>query len=195
MKHTMMSVKDFPELKNYVGHTLLTTDGTTLLGADDKAGIAIIMTAMEYFVQNPEVKHGKIRVAFNPDEEIGRGPHKFDVEKFGAKFAYTMDGGPLGELQYESFNAAGAQVVTNGTSVHPGSAKGKMVNSITIATKFQSYMPVDEVPEKTDGHEGFIHLMNFNGDVEKTEFSYIIRDHDREKFEAKKQLFLNTAKK
>jgi tripeptide aminopeptidase len=192
---TVMTVKDFPELKNYVGHTLLTTDGTTLLGADDKAGIAIIMTAMEYFIQNPEVKHGKIRVAFTPDEEIGRGPHKFDVEKFGAKFAYTMDGGPLGELQYESFNAAGVKVVTNGTSVHPGSAKGKMVNSITIATKFQSHMPTDAVPEKTDGFEGFIHLMNFNGDVEKTELSYIIRDHDREKFEAKKQLFLDTAAK
>ncbi|TQR14169.1 peptidase T [Psychrobacillus soli] len=192
---TVMAVKDFPELTNYVGHTLLTTDGTTLLGADDKAGIAIIMTAMEYFVQNPDVKHGKIRVAFNPDEEIGRGPHKFDVEKFGAKFAYTMDGGPLGELQYESFNAAGAHVVTNGTSVHPGSAKDKMVNSITIAAKFQSHMPVDAVPEKTEGYEGFIHLMNFNGDVEKTELSYIIRDHDREKFEAKKQLFLDTAEK
>lgn len=192
---TVMTVKDFPELKNYVGHTLLTTDGTTLLGADNKAGIAIIMTAMEYFIQNPEVKHGKIRVAFTPDEEIGRGPHKFDVEKFGAKFAYTMDGGPLGELQYESFNAAGAKVVTHGTSVHPGSAKGKMVNSITIATKFQSHMPVEAVPEKTEDYEGFIHLMNFNGDVEKTELSYIIRDHDREKFEAKKQLFLDTAEK
>lgn len=194
-ENTVMTVKDFPELSNYVGHTLLTTDGTTLLGADDKAGIAIIMTAMEYFIQNPEVKHGKIRVAFTPDEEIGRGPHKFDVEKFAAKFAYTMDGGPLGELQFESFNAAGAKVITNGTSVHPGSAKGKMVNSITIATKFQSHMPVDEVPEKTEGYEGFIHLMNFNGDVEKTELSYIIRDHDREKFEAKKQLFLDTAEK
>ena len=192
---TIMSVKDFPELKNYVGHTLITTDGTTLLGADDKAGIAIIMTAMEYFVQNPEVKHGKIRVAFTPDEEIGRGPHKFDVTKFGAKFAYTLDGGPLGELQFESFNAAGVKVITNGTSVHPGSAKGKMVNSITMATKFQSHMPVDAVPEKTDGYEGFIHLMNIKGDVERTELSYIIRDHDREKFEAKKQLFLDTAEK
>ncbi|MEK4484141.1 peptidase T [Psychrobacillus sp. FSL H8-0484] len=192
---TVMTVKDFPELNNYVGHTLLTTDGTTLLGADDKAGIAIILTAMEYFIQNPEVKHGKIRVAFNPDEEIGRGPHKFDVEKFGAKFAYTLDGGPLGELQFESFNAAGAKVVTNGTSVHPGSAKGKMVNAITMATKFQSHMPTDAVPEKTEAYEGFIHLMNINGDVEKTELSYIIRDHDREKFEAKKQLFLDTAEK
>lgn len=193
--NTIMTVQDFPELKNYVGHTLLTTDGTTLLGADDKAGIAIIMTAMEYFIKHPEVKHGKIRVAFTPDEEIGRGPHKFNVEKFGAKFAYTMDGGPLGELQFESFNAAGAKVVTNGKSVHPGSAKDKMVNSITMATKFQSYMPTDAVPEKTDGYEGFIHLMNITGDVEKTELSYIIRDHDREKFEAKKQLFFDTAEK
>ena len=194
-EQTIMSVQGFPELKNYVGHTLLTTDGTTLLGADDKAGIAIIMTAMEYFIQNPEVKHGKIRVAFTPDEEIGRGPHKFDVEKFGAKFAYTMDGGPLGELQFESFNAAGAKVVTHGKSVHPGSAKDKMVNSITMATNFQSHMPTDAVPEKTDGYEGFIHLMNITGDTEKTELSYIIRDHDREKFEAKKQLFLDTAEK
>lgn len=192
---TIMTVQDFPELKNYVGHTLLTTDGTTLLGADDKAGIAIIMTAMEYFIQHPEVKHGKIRVAFTPDEEIGRGPHKFDVEKFGAKFAYTMDGGPLGELQFESFNAAGAKVVTNGKSVHPGSAKDKMVNSITMAMKFQSHMPTDAVPEKTEGYEGFTHLMNITGDTEKTELSYIIRDHDREKFEAKKQLFLDTAEK
>ncbi|MBD7944778.1 MULTISPECIES: peptidase T [Psychrobacillus] len=193
--HTVMSVTDFPELKQYVGQTLMTTDGTTLLGADNKAGIAIIMTAMEYFLQNPEVKHGKIRVAFTPDEEIGRGPHKFDVERFEAKYAYTMDGGPLGELQYESFNAAGVKVTTHGKSVHPGSAKGKMVNSITMATKFQSHMPTDAVPEKTDGNEGFIHLMNFNGDVEKSELSYIIRDHDREKFEAKKQLFQDTAEK
>ncbi len=193
--HTVMSVTDFPELKQYVGQTLMTTDGTTLLGADNKAGIAIIMTAMEYFLQNPEVRHGKIRVAFTPDEEIGRGPHKFDVERFEAKYAYTMDGGPLGELQYESFNAAGVKVTTHGKSVHPGSAKGKMVNSITMATKFQSHMPTDAVPEKTDGNEGFIHLMNFNGDVEKSELSYIIRDHDRKKFEAKKQLFQDTAEK
>lgn len=194
-KNTVMSIADFPELTKYVGQTLMTTDGSTLLGADNKAGIAIIMTAMEYFLQNPEVKHGKIRVAFTPDEEIGRGPHKFDVETFGAKYAYTMDGGPLGELQYESFNAASVKVITHGTSVHPGSAKGKMVNSITMATKFQSHMPVDEVPEKTSGDEGFIHLMSFNGDVEKSELGYIIRDHDRQKFEAKKQLFLDVAEK
>lgn len=194
-QNTVLSPAEFPELKNYVGHTLLTTDGTTLLGADDKAGIAEIMTAMEYLIQHPEIKHGKIRVGFNPDEEIGRGPHKFDVEAFGAKYAYTMDGGPLGELQYESFNAAGVKLTTHGKSVHPGSAKNKMVNAITIATKFQAYMPEDEVPEKTDGYEGFIHLMNFNGNVEKANLAYIIRDHDREKFEAKKQLMRDAAAK
>lgn len=192
---TVLSPKDFPELNNYIGHTLLTTDGTTLLGADNKAGIAEIMTAMEFLIKNPDIKHGKLRVAFTPDEEIGRGPHKFDVEKFGAKYAYTMDGGPLGELQFESFNAAGAKVVTHGTSVHPGSAKDKMVNAITIAMKFQSHMPADEVPEKTEGHEGFIHLMNFNGHVEEAKLSYIIRDFDREKFESKKALFEEAAAK
>lgn len=181
-----MSVEYFPNLKNYVGQTLITTDGTTLLGADDKAGIAEIMTAMEYLVQHPEIKHGKIRVAFTPDEEIGRGPHKFDVEAFNADYAYTMDGGPLGELQYESFNAAGVKVTTYGTSVHPGSAKDKMVNATTMAIKFQNLMPQDAVPEKTEGYEGFIHLMSFNGRIEQAEMSYIIRDHDREKFEAKK---------
>ena len=183
----VMSPNYFPNLKNYVGQTLITTDGTTLLGADDKAGIAEIMTAMEFLIQHPEVKHGKIRVAFTPDEEIGRGPHKFDVEKFGADFAYTMDGGPLGELQYESFNAAGVKVTTRGTSVHPGSAKDKMVNAITLAIKFQNEMPQDAVPEKTEGYEGFIHLMSFNGHIEEAKLSYIIRDHDREKFEAKKE--------
>ncbi|UPW84832.1 peptidase T [Lysinibacillus sp. Ag94] len=190
-----MSPTDFPELKNYVGQTLITTDGTTLLGADDKAGIAEIMTAMEYLVNNPSIKHGKLRIAFTPDEEIGRGPHKFDVAAFGADYAYTMDGGPLGELQYESFNAAGVKVVTKGTSVHPGSAKNKMVNAITMAIAFQNEMPTDEVPEKTDGYEGFIHLMGFNGSIEHTELSYIVRDHDRQKFEAKKQLMLDAAAK
>ena len=189
-----MSVEYFPNLKNYVGQTLITTDGTTLLGADDKAGIAEIMTAMEYLVEHPEIKHGKIRVAFTPDEEIGRGPHKFDVEAFNADFAYTMDGGPLGELQYESFNAAGVKVTTYGTSVHPGSAKNKMVNAITTAIKFQNYMPANEVPEKTEGYEGFIHLMSFNGHIEKAEMTYIIRDHDREKFEAKKAHMLEVEK-
>ena len=185
----VMSPDYFPNLKNYVGQTLITTDGNTLLGADDKAGIAEIMTAMEYLVTHPQIRHGKIRVAFTPDEEIGRGPHKFDVKAFGADYAYTMDGGPLGELQYESFNAAGAKVTTRGTSVHPGSAKNQMVNATTMAIKFQNNMPVDEVPEKTTGYEGFIHLMSFNGAIEEAHLSYIIRDHDREKFEAKKAYF------
>ncbi|MER1998391.1 MAG: peptidase T [Lysinibacillus sp.] len=189
-----MSVDYFPNLKNYVGQTLITTDGTTLLGADDKAGIAEIMTAMEYLIANPDIKHGKIRVGFTPDEEIGRGPHKFDVAAFGADYAYTMDGGPLGELQYESFNAAGVTVKTVGTSVHPGSAKDKMVNAITMAIAFQNLMPKEEVPEKTEGYEGFIHLMDFNGEIENAELSYIIRDHDREKFEAKKAFMLDAAK-
>lgn len=185
----VLSPNQFPNLKNYVGQTLITTDGTTLLGADDKAGIAEIMTAMEYLAEHPEIKHGKIRVAFTPDEEIGRGPHKFDVQAFGADFAYTMDGGPLGELQYESFNAAYAKVTTRGISVHPGSAKGKMVNAITMAIKFHNFMPQDAVPEKTEGYEGFIHLMNFNGTIEEATLSYIIRDHDRDKFESKKEYF------
>lgn len=184
----MMTVKDFPELQNYLGHTLITTDGTTLLGADNKAGIAEIMTAMEYLKQNPQVKHGKIRIAFTPDEEIGRGPHKFDVEKFGADFAYTMDGGPLGELQYESFNAAGAEITFHGASVHPGTAKNKMVNALLIANEFQNAMPATEIPQETDGYEGFIHLMQFVGDVEKATLHYIIRYFDHETFEQRKQL-------
>ncbi|MDE4085613.1 peptidase T [Planococcus maritimus] len=182
-----MKTADFPALQNYVGHTLITTDGTTLLGADNKAGIAEIMTAMEYLVSHPEIEHGKIRVGFTPDEEIGRGPHKFDVARFGADYAYTMDGGPLGELQYESFNAASAKLTVHGTSVHPGSAKDKMVNAITVATRFQAEMPSDEVPEKTEGYEGFIHLNNFNGSVEQAVLQYIVRDFDKDKFEAKKR--------
>lgn len=189
-----MSPTDFPELNNYIGQTLITTDGTTLLGADDKAGIAEIVTAAEYLIENPHIKHGKIRIAFTPDEEIGRGPHKFDVEAFGADYAYTMDGGPLGELQYESFNAAGAEVITRGISVHPGSAKGKMINAITTAIYFQNQLPANEVPEKTEGYEGFIHLMNFQGQIEKAKMTYIIRDHDKAKFEAKKALFLDIEK-
>lgn len=189
----VMTVNAFPELKNYAGHTLITTDGTTLLGADDKAGIAEIVTAMEYLIANPDLKHGKLRIAFTPDEEIGRGPQKFDVEKFGAKFAYTMDGGPLGELQYESFNAASAKVTFHGTSVHPGTAKGKMVNSILIANQFQAEMPVDEIPEKTDGYGGFVHLMQSNGSIEESTLGYIIRYFDRETFEARKQLMIETA--
>ncbi|WP_213423986.1 peptidase T [Bhargavaea massiliensis] len=194
-ENTVMARSVFPQLDNYKGHTLITTDGTTLLGADNKAGIAEIMTAMEYLAQNPDIRHGKLRVAFSPDEEIGRGPHKFDVEAFGADYAYTMDGGPLGELQYESFNAAVAKVTFNGTNIHPGSAKDKMVNSILIAHEFQAAMPADEIPQKTDDYEGFIHLMYVDGSVEKTTLSYIIRDHSREKFEAKKQLLEETAAK
>lgn len=190
-----MAVNDFPDLQNYIGHTLITTDGTTLLGADNKAGIAEIMTAMEYLLQHPEIEHGKIRVAFTPDEEIGRGPHKFDVERFGADYAYTMDGGPLGELQYESFHAAAGKLTVHGKSVHPGSAKDKMVNATTIAIKFQNGMPENEVPEKTEGYEGFIHLNNFKGDVEQAVLNYIIRDFDMDKFEAKKAHMQQTAKK
>lgn len=192
---TIMTVNDFPELTNYIGHTLITTDGTTLLGADNKAGIAEIITAVEYLLANPDIKHGKLRIAFTPDEEIGRGPHKFDVEKFGAKYAYTMDGGPLGELQYESFNAAGAKVICHGISVHPGSAKDKMVNSILIANEFQTAMPADEVPEKTEGYEGFVHLMQVSGDTEKTTLNYIIRYFDAETFKARKQLMVETVSK
>jgi len=177
----------FPELANYIGHTLITTDGTTLLGADDKAGIAEIMTAMDYLIQHPEIEHGKVRVAFTPDEEIGRGPHKFNVEAFNASHAYTVDGGPLGELEYESFNAAAAKITFKGTNVHPGSAKGKMVNSTKMAMDYNSRLPVNEAPEHTEGYEGFYHLLSFHGDVEETVLHYIIRDHDREKFEARKE--------
>lgn len=190
-----MAVADFPDLKNYGGHTLITTDGTTLLGADNKAGVAEIMTAMEYLIQHSEIKHGKIRVAFTPDEEIGRGPHKFDVGRFAADYAYTMDGGPLGELQYESFNAAAAKLTVQGKSVHPGSAKNKMVNAQTVAIRFQEEMPKNEVPELTEGYEGFIHLNSFSGNVEKAVLSYIIRDFDKDAFEAKKSHMQKTAAK
>lgn len=183
----VLSPEAFPYLKNYKGQTLITTDGTTLLGADDKAGVAEIMTAMNYLIQHPEIKHGKVRVAFTPDEEIGRGPHKFNVDRFGAKYAYTMDGGPLGELQYESFNAAAAKITIKGNNIHPGSAKGKMVNSIKIGMELNQQLPVREAPEYTEGYEGFYHLLSFHGDVEKTELYYIIRDHDWQKFEAKKE--------
>ncbi|MGG3792458.1 peptidase T [Geobacillus thermodenitrificans] len=185
-QHIILSPKDFPELANYKGHTLITTDGTTLLGADDKAGIAEIMTAMNYLIQHPEIKHGKVRVAFTPDEEIGRGPHKFDVAQFGAQFAYTVDGGSLGELEYESFNAAEAKITIKGKNVHPGTAKGKMINSIKIALEFQQQLPANEAPEHTDGYEGFYHLLSFQGNVEETKLYYIIRDFDREQFEARK---------
>ena len=190
--NVIMSPKDFPELANYKGHTLITTDGTTLLGADNKAGIAEIMTAMEYLIQHPEIKHGKIRVAFTPDEEIGRGPHKFDVEAFNATYAYTMDGGPLGELQYESFNAAGAKLTFKGKNVHPGTAKDKMINSTKMAMEFQSKLPAQEAPEYTEGYEGFYHLLHIEGDVEETTLSYIIRDFDKQKFVDRKAFIEKT---
>lgn len=184
--HVVLSPQDFPELKQYKGHTLITTDGTTLLGADNKAGIAEIMTAMTHLIEHPEIKHGKIRVAFTPDEEIGRGPHKFDVDAFDAKYAYTVDGGPLGELEYESFNAAAAKITINGKNVHPGTAKGKMINSAKIAMELNRRLPQEEAPEFTEGYEGFYHLISIHGDVEQTKLSYIIRDFDKEKFNARK---------
>lgn len=184
--NVFLSPKEFPELANYAGHTLITTDGTTLLGADNKAGISEIMTAIEYLIAHPEIKHGKIRVAFTPDEEIGRGPHKFDVEAFNAAFAYTVDGGPLGELQYESFNAAAAKITCKGTNVHPGTAKGKMVNAAKIAMQFHAGFPENEAPEFTEGYEGFYHLLSIKGDVSETNLSYIIRDFDRDRFNERK---------
>ena len=187
-KQIILSPRDFPNLANYIGHTLTTTDGTTLLGADDKAGLAEIMTAMNHLIRHPEIKHGKVRVAFTPDEEIGRGPDKFDVQRFGAKYAYTVDGGPLGELQYESFNAAAAKITFKGTNIHPGTAKGKMVHAAKIAMEFHSMLPEKEAPEYTEGYEGFYHLLSINGDVEETSLHYIIRDHDREKFNGRKAL-------
>ncbi|TNJ63838.1 peptidase T [Paenibacillus hemerocallicola] len=185
-RQIVLSPRDFPDLSKYVGHTLITTDGTTLLGADDKAGIAEIMTAMAYLIGHPEIKHGKIRVAFTPDEEIGRGPHRFDVNAFQADFAYTMDGGPLGELQYESFNAAAAKITCTGKIVHPGTAKGKMINSAKIAMEIHGRLPASEAPEYTEGYEGFFHLISMNGNVEETRLHYIIRDFDRERFEGRK---------
>ncbi|PSA97889.1 peptidase T [Bacillus halotolerans] len=183
----ILSPDQFPELSGYKGHTLITTDGTTLLGADNKAGIAEIMTAMDYLIKHPEIKHGTIKVAFTPDEEIGRGPHKFDVGRFNASFAYTVDGGPLGELEYESFNAAAAKITIKGNNVHPGTAKGKMVNSAKIAMKLNSMLPADEAPEYTEGYEGFYHLLSIQGDVEETKLHYIIRDFDKNIFQNRKE--------
>lgn len=177
----------FPEMLNYLGQDLIVTDGSTLLGADDKAGIAEILTAVEYLQNHPEVKHGKIRIAFNPDEEIGLGAHKFDVEKFGCAFAYTMDGGAVGELEYENFNAAQAKVTIKGRNVHPGYAKHKMVNSIRVANNFMAMLPRWETPEHTEGYEGFYHLVGISGTVEETTLTYIIRDHDRKRFESRKK--------
>ncbi len=187
-QNIVLSPGYFKDLLQYKGQTLITTDGTTLLGADDKAGITEIVTAMEYLVKNPEIKHGKIRVGFTPDEEIGRGAHKFDVEKFGADWAYTMDGSQIGELEYENFNAAGAKITFKGKSVHPGYAKGKMINSMLLANKFISKLPKEEVPERTSGYEGFFHVTGINGSIEETTVQLIIRDHDKKKFEKRKKL-------
>lgn len=182
-----MTTMENEELLKYLGHTLITTDGTTLLGADNKAGIAEIITAMEYLKKHPEIKHGTIRIAFTPDEEIGRGPHHFNVEKFGADFAYTIDGGPIGELQYESFNAAIAKIKFNGNNVHPGTAKDKMIHAVKIATQFIEQLPPEEAPEHTEGYEGFYHLISFSGTVEQAELEYIIRDFDSNAFLTRKE--------
>ena len=181
-----LKVSDFPELLDYKGQTIITTDGTTLLGADDKAGVAEIMNAVQYIVEHPEFKHGEIKIGFTPDEEIGRGVVKFDVKKFGARYAYTMDGGALGELEYENFNAAGATVKIQGRNIHPGYAKGKMLNAILIGMELNALLPVDQRPEYTSGYEGFFHIIGFNGTVESATFSYIIRDHDMALYEQKK---------
>ena len=190
-----MHVDEFPNLKNYVGKTLITTDGTTLLGADDKSGIVEIIEAVKYLKNHPEIKHGDVRVAFGPDEEIGRGADNFNVKEFNADFAYTMDGGPVGELEYESFNAAEAIFTIKGKSVHPGTAKGKMVNANTIAVELASLFPADEVPEKTEGYEGFYLLERMKTTIEDAELTYILRDHDKEKFLAKKKFAEDVAKK
>jgi len=183
----------FPELLNHVGEDLIVTDGHTLLGADDKAGIAEIVQAMVYLQQHKEIKHGKIRVAFNPDEEIGMGAHHFDVEKFGCEWAYTMDGGDLGELEFENFNAASAKIAIKGISVHPGYAKGKMVNANALAAEFAKMLPEDETPETTEGYQGFYHLLSMQSNIEQAKLSYIIRDHDRSKFEDRKRFILHCA--
>lgn len=189
-----LTVKEFPNLANYKGQTLITTDGTTLLGADDKAGIAEILSAMEYLIKNPDIKHGKIRLAFGPDEEIGIGADKFDVKEFGADFAYTLDGGPLGELQYETFNAASAKVEIQGKNVHPGTAKNIMVNALELAIKFHTSLPSLQIPSKTEKYEGFFHLEALNGNVDSAKLTYIIRDHDRVKFEHRKELMQDIAR-
>lgn len=194
-EQVILSPSYFEDLLLYKGQTLITTDGTTLLGADDKAGVAEIVTAMEYLIRHPEIKHGKIRVGFTPDEEIGKGAHKFDVEKFGAEWAYTMDGSQVGELEYENFNAAGADVTVHGKIVHPGYAKGKMVNSMLIATDFIKSLPEHEIPQETTGYEGFFHLHDMKGSVEKTVLQYIIRDHDMTLFENRKNQMLEAAEK
>lgn len=188
-KQIVMRVKDFPGMADCVGKDLIVTDGTTLLGADDKAGVAEIMEMAEFFLSHPEIPHGKICIGFTPDEEVGRGADFFDVEGFGADVAYTVDGGPIGELEYENFNAASGKVEINGRGVHPGSAKGSMINALLVGMEFQSLLPAFENPMYTEGYEGFFHLDQFSGDVESAHMEYIIRDHDREKFEKKKELF------
>ena len=192
-ENIVLSPDYFDDLLLYKGQTLITTDGTTLLGADDKAGITEIVTAMEYLVNHPEIKHGAIKVGFTPDEEIGRGAHKFDVNKFGADWAYTMDGSQIGELEYENFNAASAKVKIKGKIVHPGYAKGKMINSIYIATEFLNSLPRLETPEHTEGYQGFFHLHHFDGKVDESTLEYIIRDHDKSHFEARKEVMLKLA--
>ncbi|MCY6355233.1 peptidase T [Clostridium sp. ZS2-4] len=187
-QNVMLKVEDFPEIKEYVGKTLITTDGTTLLGADDKAGVAEIMTAVEYLINNPEIEHGTIKIAFTPDEEIGEGADHFNVEKFNSDFAYTVDGGAIGELEYENFNAAGAKITIKGRNVHPGSAKNKMINSMIIANELIFMLPDEETPSHTEGYEGFYHLTSIKGEVEETKLSYIIRDFDKDKFEERKYL-------
>lgn len=194
-KEIILSPSQFPELLHYTGQDLIVTDGNTLLGADDKAGIAEIITAVEYLMDHPEIKHGDIRIAFNPDEEIGLGAHKFDVENFGADWAYTMDGGEIGELEYENFNAAVAKVTFKGRNVHPGYAKHKMINSLRVATQFAIMLPRWETPEHTEGYEGFYHLIGIEGDVEKAVLTYIIRDHDRDRFERRKKEFEHLTRK
>ncbi|MCH5318550.1 MAG: peptidase T [Paramuribaculum sp.] len=194
-KNIVLRPEEFPELYDYIGQPLIVTDGNTLLGADDKAGIAEIITAVDYLQKHPEIKHGKIRIAFNPDEEIGQGAHKFDVDLFGADWAYTMDGGAIGELEYENFNAAVAKVTFKGRNVHPGSAKHKMINSIRIANQFAIMLPRWETPEHTEGYEGFYHLISIEGTVEKTVLTYIIRDHDRDRFERRKKEFEHLTRK
>ena len=192
-ENIILSPANFPELLDHVGEDLIVTDGHTLLGADDKAGIAEIVGAVAYLIAHPEIKHGDIRIGFNPDEEIGLGAHKFDVEKFGAKWAYTMDGGEVGELEFENFNAAAAKIRVKGCNVHPGYAKNKMINSLLVANEYASLLPANETPGTTEGYEGFYHLIGMEGEVENTVLSYIVRDHDREKFEARKQALLNYA--
>lgn len=192
-ENIILSPANFPELLDHVGEDLIVTDGHTLLGADDKAGIAEIVGAVAYLIAHPEIKHGDIRIGFNPDEEIGLGAHKFDVKKFGAKWAYTMDGGEVGELEFENFNAAAAKIRVKGRNVHPGYAKNKMINSLLVANEYASLLPADETPSTTEGYEGFYHLIGMEGEVENTVLSYIVRDHDREKFEARKQALLDYA--